>query len=91
MQRGRADKEFVWGQLNRFFQKAHNDASFEILVAIGKQVGIEQLHGFPIEEFFERRKAEIAEELVADFADTFPTLASEVKHAWKELDREQSS
>jgi len=91
MQPGKADERFVWEQLNNFFQKAHNDASFEILAAIAKHVGIGQLNGFPIDEFFERRKGEIAEDLVADFTDTFPTLASEVKHAWEELDREQSS
>jgi hypothetical protein len=51
-----------------------------------KHVGIGQLNGFPIDEFFERRKGEIAEDLVADFADTFPTLASEVKDAWEELE-----
>ena len=86
MQPGKADDEFVWEQLRDFFQKAHNDASFEILASIAKHVGIGQLNGFPIDEFFERRKGEIAEELVADFADTFPTLASEVKDAWEELE-----
>ena len=90
MQPGKADEKFVWEQLNNFFQKAHNDASLEILTVIAKHVGIEQFHGFPIGEFFERRKGEIAENLVADFADTFPALASQVKHAWEELDREQS-
>ena len=86
MQPGKADERFVWEQLNNFFQKAHNDASFEILASIAKHVGIGRLNGFPIDEFFERRKGEIAEDLVADFADTFPTLASEVKDAWEELE-----
>jgi len=50
MQPGKADERFVWEQLNNFFQKAHNDASFEILAAIAKHVGIGQLNGFPIDE-----------------------------------------
>jgi hypothetical protein len=40
----------------------------------------------PIREFFERRKRELAEELVADLADTMPALASQIKRAWEELD-----
>ena len=42
---GKADEEFVWEQLNDFFQKAHNDALFEILQAVAKHVGIVNLNG----------------------------------------------
>jgi hypothetical protein len=54
---GKADEEFVWEQLNDFFQKAHNDASFEILEAIAKHVGIAKLDGLSIREFFESAEA----------------------------------
>jgi hypothetical protein len=86
---GKADEEFVWEQLNDFFQKAHNDALFEILQAIAKHVGIVNLNGLSIDEFFHRRRREITENLLADFADTFPALASQIKLAWKKLDRDQ--
>jgi hypothetical protein len=87
LQPDKADETFVWEQLNNFFEKAHNDASFEILAAIATHVGIGQLNGLPIDEFFERRKREIAQNLVADFADTFPAIASQIKRAWEKLDR----
>jgi hypothetical protein len=43
-----------------------------------------------IEEFFHRRKREIAESLVAESADAFPALASQIKVMWDKLDREQT-
>jgi hypothetical protein len=91
MQPGKAREEFVWEQLNGIFQLAHNGALLETLIEIAKHAGIEQLNEFPIGEFFERRKGLIAENLVADFADTLPALASDVKRLWDRLDRGQTS
>jgi hypothetical protein len=85
----KADEEFVWGQLNDLFQKAHNDALFEILQTIAKHVGIVDFNGLSIDEFFDQRRREITENRLADFADTFPALASQIKLAWEKLDRDQ--
>jgi hypothetical protein len=48
--------------------------------------GIDQLNGTPLREFFDRRRREIAERLVSDMADTFPALASQIKHAWERIE-----
>jgi hypothetical protein len=71
------------------FQMAHNDATLETLEAIAKHVGLSEINGFPVREFFDRRKRKIAQDLIADSADTFPALASQIKIAWQKLDREQ--
>jgi hypothetical protein len=89
MNPGKADEEFVQKQLNWFFQKAHSDAMFETLEAIAKHVGVSDINGFPLREFFDRRRREIAKDLIADSADTFPALASQIKLAWEKLDRDQ--
>jgi hypothetical protein len=46
------------------------------------------IEGFPVRVFFERRKREKSELLVADFADTNPRMASDVKAARDQLNRE---
>lgn len=90
MQPGEADEEFVLEQLQNIWQKAYNDAMFELVAAIAKHVGIAELDGLSIGGFLDRRKREIAENLVADMADTFPALASQIKRAWEQFDREQA-
>ena len=90
MNPGKADEEFVIEMLDHIQQLAHNDALFEIVQAIAKQVGIESLNGFSVEEFFHRRRREIAEKSVAEAADDFPALASQMKLAWEKLEREQA-
>jgi hypothetical protein len=82
----KADEEFVWETLNDFFRLAHNDATLE---AIAKHVGLSHINGFPLREFFDRRRREIAKDLIAESADTFPAVASQIKLAWEKLDREQ--
>jgi hypothetical protein len=89
MNPGKADEEFVWEMLTDVFQKAHNDTMLETLEAIAKHVGLSHINGFPVREFFGRRRREIAENLIADSADTYPALASQMKLAWQKLDREQ--
>ncbi len=89
MNPGKADEEFVWEMLNDVSQKAHNDAMLEMFEAIAKRVGVSDINGFPVREFFDRRRRKIAKDLIAESADTFPTLASQIKLAWEKLDREQ--
>ncbi len=73
MQPGKADEEFAWEQLNDFFQKAHNDALFEILQTLAKHVGIVQLNGLSIDEFFDRRSSEPVK-TAAEGSDRFSSL-----------------
>ena len=89
MNPGRADEQFVWETLTDFFQLAHDTVTLETLEAIAKHVGLSHINGFPLREFFDRRRRKIAEDLVADYADTFPALASQIKLAWEKLDRDQ--
>jgi hypothetical protein len=89
MNPGRADEQFVQEQLTLFFQKAHSDAMLETLEAIAKHVGVSDINGFPVREFFSRRSREITEDSIAEFADTFSALASQIKIAWEKLDRDQ--
>jgi len=89
MNPSKADEEFVQEMLKDVFQLAHNNATLETLETIAKHVGLSQINGFPVREFFDRRRREIAKDLIADSADTFPALASQIKLAWEKLDREQ--
>ncbi len=77
--------DFVWEHLSRFGQLAHDDASLEILQVVAAASGVTEINGVPLRVFFERRKREIVERLIADFADTNPALASRVKMAWEKI------
>jgi hypothetical protein len=82
MNPGMAPEEVVWERLLSFFQKAHNDALLEVVQIIAKRVGIERIDGLPVDEFFHQRMRKIAQDLVADYADTFPNMASQIKRKW---------
>lgn len=89
-ERGKNDgEESVWEHLSKFGQLAHNDASMEMLEVIAAAARVTEINGVPLRVFFERRKQEIVENLVSEFADTNPTLASQIKAAWEKFDREQ--
>jgi hypothetical protein len=89
MNPGKADEEFVQEQLADFFRLSYDKALFEIVEVIAKQAGIVTLNSLSIREFFDQRRRQLTEELLSEFADTFPALASQIKQAWEKLDREQ--
>jgi uncharacterized hydantoinase/oxoprolinase family protein len=85
----RGDETQVWRNALQILQRAHDDALFEIVQTIAKHVGINDTNGLPIGQFLIQRQREITEHLVSDFADTFPALASQIKAALGEIEREQ--
>jgi hypothetical protein len=82
------DEELVWEHLREIFLLASEQALLDTVEAIASKVGVSEIDGFPVREFFDRRKREIGERLVADFADTNPRMASDVKAALDQMDRE---
>jgi hypothetical protein len=86
---GENDKGFIWEHLSKIFLAASEHALLDTIEAIASEAGVSRIEGFPVREFFERRKGEKSEHLVADFADTNPRMASEVKAAWDKLNRER--
>jgi hypothetical protein len=75
----------------RIFVLAHENAVVETLEAIASAAGVAEIKGQSIRDWFEMRKHTIAQELVADFADTNPKLASQIKSAWDSLDRRHAN
>jgi hypothetical protein len=85
----RGDETAVWRNVLQILQRAHDDTLFEMVQAIAKHVGIDNINGLSLREFLIQRRREITEQLLADFADTFPALASQIKAAIGEIEREQ--
>jgi hypothetical protein len=83
------NEKLVWEQLTSILLVASEQALIDTIEAIATNAGVSQIEGFPVREFFERRKREKGEQLVSDLADANPTLASEVKAAMDKLDRER--
>ena len=61
----------------------------EIVQTIAKHIGVNDINGLPIGQFLIQKQREITEDLVADFADTFPAQASQIKAALEDIEREQ--
>jgi len=85
----RGDEATVWRTALQILQRAHDDALLEIVEVIAKHVGINTINGLSIGKFLIQRQREITDHLIADHADTFPALASQVKAALEEIEREQ--
>jgi hypothetical protein len=85
------DEEFVYETLGDIFKVASLDALLATVEAVAAQAGVSEIKGLSVRDFFEETKTQRAEELVADFADTNHTLASQMKSAWDKLERAQES
>jgi hypothetical protein len=81
---GDAD-QLAWGHLRKFGQLAHNDASLELLLVVATAAGVTEINGVPLRAFFESRKSDIVERLIADYSDINPNLASQMKAVWKKF------
>ena len=82
-------EEFTLEMLSQIFINAAVDALGETIEAVAAELGVSQIQGMPIQEFYGRRRRSIAEHLVADFADGHPAMASQMKAAWDKVDLEQ--
>jgi len=85
----RGDEVTVWRTALQILQRAHDDALLEIVEVIAKHFGIDTVNSLSIGKFLIQRQREITDHLVADFADTFPAQASQIKAAIQEIEREQ--
>ena len=85
----RDDDPLVFDQMIEIFRLAQDSAVVATLEALADAAQVHQLQGLPVREFYERHKAEQAEHLVADFADTNPGLASAIKRAWEAMQKGQ--
>ena len=83
------DEAEIWEHLGKVFVLAHLNALTETVEALASRLGISEIEGRSVDEFFHRRKHDFSEQLVADLADTNPTFASQIKAAWEKLDRQQ--
>lgn len=82
-------EEFTLEMLSQIFINAAVDALGETIEAVAAELGVSEIQGMPIQEFYGRRRRSIAEHLVADFADCHPAMASQMKAAWDKVDLEQ--
>ena len=80
--------DIVLDHLNRVLQLADNQALFELVRALAKQIGETQIEGMSLETYFDRKRREIAKRLLQDFGEKFPPLAKQTEQAWKRLTTE---
>ena len=62
--------------------------SYEALAA---SLGVSQIQGFPVREFYERKKRRISEDLLRDFADVNVAIASKIKAVWDKMDADREA
>ncbi len=74
--------QVIHDQLIATFTVATERALMATVQEIAAGLGVVTLNGMPVREFFERRKTQETEELIADFADVNPAAASHVKALW---------
>jgi hypothetical protein len=85
------DRLFVLDTLQDIFILSAQEGLVSTLEAIASELGVSQIQGIPIEEYYERKRRAIAENHVADFADMNMKLASHIKEEWKKLDAKRAS
>lgn len=85
------DEENTLEMLAEIFTTASGDALLETVKAIAAAAGIKKLQGMPVEEFYHRKKEAIAEQLVADLADSQPARATALKAAWDQIRAESDA
>ena len=72
MNPGRGDERFVAEKLFEFFQHSHQAALLETVQAIAKHVGLSEITGIPVEEFYHRRAARLPNNLLLITQTPFP-------------------
>ena len=83
------EQKFVYEHLIKTFEMAGHDALLEIVLRIAESAGITSIEDLPVRDFYEKRKYEISEDLVRDYADTNPSMASKVKEIWDILNQDK--
>lgn len=81
------EEKFLMDHLSKTFEMAQHDALVELVSKVAAAAGIDQVEGFSIPDYYSKRKWEISEDLVKDYADTNIAMASKVEELWKRLDR----
>ena len=88
MKRLPVDEHIIYNQLNAIVQLADTKALLEVVKALAKQLGQHQIDGLALDTYFDKKRQDIADNLVENLADEFPTLAEQIKRAWKRVRRE---
>ena len=79
----------VWQHLMRIWQTSRDSAVEDAIVQVASAAGVSEIEGVPIRSYIGRRARALAEQMVAEFADTDISLASEIKSLWLQWDQER--
>lgn len=83
------DEEFILQSLQGIFQVADSQATLKTIEELAAALGVSQIHGMPIVEYFHRKKSEMAEDLIRDFSDHNPAAATAIKAAWEDVKKDK--
>lgn len=72
-------------RLSQILTAAAAQASLHSLVAIAAKVGVSDLDGLPVPEFYERYRRQEAERLLASASDHNPELVTAMKQLWEQM------
>lgn len=81
-------EEYIYDTLGDVLSHSSHHALLATIEAIASQLGVSNIQGMPIQEYYERTKVEIAEENIANLADMDMKCASEIKLAWSKVGTE---
>ena len=83
------EEEFIYEHLTNIWKMAAHDALVDAYAELAASLGVSQIQGFPVREFYERKKRKIAEDLLRDFADVNVAMASKIRRVWDKMDKER--
>ena len=84
------DDEHIQETLISIFQLSSEHALISTIEELASACGIQTLQGLPVVEYFQGKKQQHAEHLVADFADMNPSFATSMKKTWDAMNEPQS-
>jgi hypothetical protein len=83
------EEEFIYQTSTDIMKMAAHDALVDAYLELAASLGVSQIGGFPVREFYERKKTKIAADLLRDFADVSAEMASKIKRVWDEMDNKR--
>jgi hypothetical protein len=83
------DEEVILKALRDVLVIADSAATLRTIRELAAILGVSQIQGMPIEQFFAQRKVQLAEELIANYSDQNPRLATALKAAWEKAKTER--
>ena len=83
------DEEFILQSLDGILQVADSQATLKTIEELAAALQVSQIQGMPLEEYFHRKKTEMADELIRDFSDHNPNAATAIKAAWVKIQNDK--